>query len=190
MNTHSIKAQLLALFRKSKKDRHRFLGNHLSANIAAQIFSLRTAEERNWTQTQLAKEAGIGQPRVPVYESPDYGAFSLTTLKKLAHAFDVAVVVKFVSFDDLANEIANQSSGKVALSMSTDDLIPQQARANAQDIKSIGPDFRIDPPMGVLMGECKSFHSQGGIYAAAGNFKQKPVALLPANAMDLDKQLV
>lgn len=132
MSTHTIKQQLLNLFRKSKKDRHRFLSNHLSASIAAQIFSLRTDEERNWTQAQLANEAGVAQPRIPVYESPDYGAYSLTTLKKLAYAFDGALIVKFVSFDELANEIAFQSSATVDVRKFEESPLPLCPKVYAQ----------------------------------------------------------
>lgn len=189
MSIHSIKQQLLTLFRKSKKDRHRFLANHLSANIAAQIFSLRTAEERNWTQAQLAKEAGIAQPRIPVYESPDYGAFSLTTLKKLAYAFDGALIVKFVSFDELANEIASQSSENIAVPRFEDALIPQQAQAVKQGINTTGADVTVDTAEGVLLGECKSI-SRSGIYAAATTFSSRQKQSTLPMDMNQDKQLV
>jgi len=189
MSMHTIKEQLLALFRKSKKDRHRFLGNHLSANIAAQIFTLRTAEERNWTQAQLAKEAGIAQPRIPVYESPDYGAFSLTTLKNLAHAFDVALVVKFISFDELAKEIAHQSSENLSVSRFEDALIPQHERAVAQSANIIGHSSTIgDIVVGTSLGECKSI-GWSGLHVAATASKQRPRAR-PINTMDQESQLV
>lgn len=188
MSIHSIQQQLLKLFAKSKKDRHRFLANHLSANIAAQIFSLRTAEARNWTQAQLAKEAGIAQPRIPVYESPDYGAFSLTTLKKLAYAFDGALIVKFVSFDELAGEIANQSSESLAVPKFDDALIPQQAQAVRQNFKTSGPDLTSMDTVGeVLLGERKSI-GRSGIYGAALTFsgRQKP-NVSPINTMNQEK---
>src|SRR5688500_8434930 len=110
MNIDSIKSQLLSLFSRSKKYRHRFLSNHLSLCIASQIFYLRTDQERNWTQTELAKKASIPQPRITVYESSEYGGYSLNTLKKLARAFDVALSVRFISFSELAHEIANRST--------------------------------------------------------------------------------
>jgi transcriptional regulator with XRE-family HTH domain len=175
VSTHSIKQQLLKLFGKSKKDRHRFLANHLSANIAAQIFSLRTAEDRNWTQTQLAKEAGIAQPRIPVYESPDYGVFSLTTLKKLAYAFDGALIVKFVSFDELASEIANQSSENLAVAKFEDMLIPQQAQAVKQNFNPMAADSTVDTSEGVLLGQHKSI-GRSDIYEATMNSGQRSSA--------------
>ena len=147
MIIHSIKQQLLNLFRKSKKDRHRFLANNLSANIAAQIFSLRTAEERKWTQAQLAHEAGIAQPRIPVYESPDYGAFSLTTLKKFAYAFDLALIVKFVSFDQLASEIANQSSDSLAVQKFGDEHTKVFVSTGLEDMGKDSP-IKREPPIG------------------------------------------
>src|SRR5213594_1895547 len=102
-----IKDQLLSLFRKSKKDRHRFLAHHLDSNIAAQLYAMR--DQREWTQQRVADEAGVAQPRIPLYEDPSYGAYTLATLKKLAYGFDVALVVRFVPFRELADWIANLS---------------------------------------------------------------------------------
>ena len=201
MNAHSIKEQLVTLFRKSKKDRHRFLANHLSANIAAQIFSLRTSLERQWTQAELAKKAGIRQPRIPVYESPDYGAFSLATLKKLAHAFDVALLIKFVSFDELAEEISNQSPENIAVSTFENPLAPQQFCATTQSMKFAGQDFIIHTEDGQLIcGQYKlqerpyaqltvPHHGSEGIYSVAMPNKQTAV-VSPAIKINKEKLLV
>lgn len=178
----SIREQLLSLFRKSKKDRHRFLVNHLSANIAAQIFSLRTSPSRKWTQIRLAKEARIPQPRIPVYESPDYGAFSLATLKKLAYAFDVGLIIKFVTFDELAKEIANQCPENLRPSTFEDGLAQQQCLAAAK----VG--------VGSLQeGQCdqlvRSPRTLTGIYAAAMS-SQQTALVQPMNQRDKERHLV
>jgi transcriptional regulator with XRE-family HTH domain len=55
-------------------------------------------EERGWTQRELGDIAGVRQNWISQIESPDYEGFSLRTLKKLAFAFDVALIVRFVPF--------------------------------------------------------------------------------------------
>ena len=58
---------------------------------------------RGWTQEQMAKRAGKTQERISRWENPDYGRYSLSTLKQIATAFDVALLVRLVSFSELAD---------------------------------------------------------------------------------------
>ena len=71
-------------------------------SIGTQIKVLR--EQREWRQQDLAREAGIQQPMVSRYENVNYSNWSITTLKKLARAYDVWLDVRFRSFGDLVNE--------------------------------------------------------------------------------------
>jgi transcriptional regulator with XRE-family HTH domain len=83
--------------------RQGFVEGHAKDTIAFQIRQLRKAE--NWDQRKLA-EVAYGspnlQPMVSRYENPDYGKYSITTLLELAAAFDVALVVRFAPFSELA----------------------------------------------------------------------------------------
>jgi transcriptional regulator with XRE-family HTH domain len=63
--------------------------------------------ERGWTQRELGDLAGVRQNWISHLESPDYGSFNLSTLKKLAFAFDVALIVRFVPFSQFVDWIAN-----------------------------------------------------------------------------------
>ena len=65
--------------------------------LAVQIQSLRLKE--GWTQDFLAQKAGTKQAGVCRWENSQPPA-SLATLKKIASAFDVALVVKFVPFSE------------------------------------------------------------------------------------------
>jgi transcriptional regulator with XRE-family HTH domain len=73
-----------------------------------------TREARHWTQTDLAKEVGMAQSRISLLEDPSYEKFSLTTLKRLASAFDVALIVRFVPFSELAQWSTNITPGLLA----------------------------------------------------------------------------
>src|SRR5207249_4351326 len=59
--------------------------------------------------------ARMAQERVSVLEDPDYGRMSLSTLKRIASALDVAVVVQLVPFSQLADWAANISPETLAV---------------------------------------------------------------------------
>ena len=81
---------------------------------------------RNMNQKELAEKAATSQSAVARLEDPDYGRVSLTTLLKLAAAFDVALVVKFTTFDKYIDEYADLSPS--ALSVSSYEEEKQESR--------------------------------------------------------------
>ena len=95
----TIRTQLWEKMR-NKSYRDTFVAAHLSTNIAAQIQTIR--EQRGWTKKQLAQKAGMSPSRITVMEDPSYEKFTLTTLKRLASAFDVALIARFAPFGELA----------------------------------------------------------------------------------------
>ncbi len=84
---------------KSKVYRDSFVASQLRTSLAAQIVTMR--EDRGLTQQQLADATGMSQPRISLLEDPSYDKMSLSTLKRLASALDVAIVVRFVAFSDV-----------------------------------------------------------------------------------------
>jgi transcriptional regulator with XRE-family HTH domain len=95
---------------KNRKHREAFVSTYTDQTIPFQIRALRLSKQRNWTQEQLALEAGMKQERISALENPNYGQFSLKTLKQLASAFDVALIVRFAPFGELAEWTINLSS--------------------------------------------------------------------------------
>lgn len=85
---------------KDKAYRTASVKTHTSVHRAAQIASMR--DERGWTQSKLAHEAGMGQGRISLLEDPNHESVSLNTLQRIAEAFDVALVVTFVNFKRFA----------------------------------------------------------------------------------------
>ena len=96
---------------RDKPYRDTFVAAHLSTNIAAQIQTIR--EERGWTKKQLARKASMSPSRITVMEDPSYENFTLSTLKRLASAFDVALVARFTPFSDLVDWVAELSPEKL-----------------------------------------------------------------------------
>lgn len=61
-------------------------------------------ELRNMTQAELAAEIGTKQSAISRFENPGYGCYSLKKLMEIAHVFDCALMVKLISYSELAVE--------------------------------------------------------------------------------------
>jgi transcriptional regulator with XRE-family HTH domain len=103
MNLNS-KEGLLRRLRKGRSSRSQFVESHIKKGIAYQIRAIR--DSLGWSQERLAKEVGMPQNAVSRLESPDYGRPTLTTLRRLAAAFDVGLVVRFVPFSELIDWVS------------------------------------------------------------------------------------
>lgn len=92
--------ELIRSFRDSEY-RREFATEQVAIGLAFQIRLLR--ESRGWTQEELAQRTSKAQETISQLENPNYGRHTVSTLKKLAAAFDVALSVRFVSFSELAS---------------------------------------------------------------------------------------
>lgn len=81
--------------------RKEVIDEHINVGIAFQIHGLRQRQEIK--QKALAERLGIKQPLISAWENPNYGKYTLNTLKELAKAFDVGLLVRFVPFSTLIN---------------------------------------------------------------------------------------
>lgn len=81
-----------------KEYRDALVSEEIDVGLPMQLREMR--ESRGWTQTDVAEQIGTAQPRFSVMEKPGYGNFSLTTLKKIASVFDVALIVSFVPYGE------------------------------------------------------------------------------------------
>ncbi len=81
--------------------------------LAFQIKMLR--DKNGWTQEELGKRAGgKKQETISQWENPNYGRYSLSTLKDLATAFDVALVRRFAPFSEVVEWHANLTPERIA----------------------------------------------------------------------------
>lgn len=88
--------KLKTSFGTDKDYRHGYVDEFLNAYIATQIKVLR--EQREWTQQDLAQQAGMKQARISVMENVNYSSWSLNTLKRIAESFDLTLNVSFEDF--------------------------------------------------------------------------------------------
>jgi transcriptional regulator with XRE-family HTH domain len=88
---------------KDKDYRHGYVDEFLNSRIATQIKVLR--EQREWSQSKLAEEAGMKQPRISVLENVNYSSWSINILRKLAEAFDLTLSVSFENFGSRMHDI-------------------------------------------------------------------------------------
>lgn len=92
--------------------RHEFSNEQINTGLAFQIRALR--EGRGLTQEELAELSGKAQETISQLENPNYGRFTLTTLKKLAQAFDVALLVRFAPFSELVDWTVGLTPERIA----------------------------------------------------------------------------
>ncbi len=93
--------------------RHEFVDQRITVGVASQIREMRRG--RGWTQSELAKESGTRQQVISQIENPDYGKLTLSTLKRIASAFDVALIVKFAPFSELIDDFINRTPESLAV---------------------------------------------------------------------------
>jgi transcriptional regulator with XRE-family HTH domain len=105
VSTTSTRWEQIARSLSDKDYRDLFAIEEINTGLPFQIRAMR--EARGWSQKDLADRAGMTQEGVSRLENPDDGKLTLTTLKRLASAFDVGLAVRFVPFSHLINEAVN-----------------------------------------------------------------------------------
>jgi transcriptional regulator with XRE-family HTH domain len=91
--------KLLRRLKASKEYRDAYVASQIDVGLPFQIRALR--EARGWSQRDLAEHAGMLQPRISAVERPGYGRVNIETLRRLASAFDVALIIRFAPFREL-----------------------------------------------------------------------------------------
>ena len=119
---------------QNKKFRDAYVAEHVKTSVPIQIYILR--EQRHWNQTQLAERAKTTQTVISRLEDPDYGRLSISSLLKLASAFDVALLVKFVPFTRLFEEFEDTSPEALSAKSFTEELAAITAWAEDDDAES------------------------------------------------------
>jgi transcriptional regulator with XRE-family HTH domain len=114
---------------KGKPYRDAFVAAHLSTNIAAQLEAMR--EARGWRQKDVAEKTGMSPARISVMEDPSYEKYNLTTLKRLASTFDVALYVCFIPYSDLVDKVAAISPDTLNVPSFDSDTLRPAAPAGA-----------------------------------------------------------
>lgn len=92
--------------------REAFVEEAINTGLASQIRALQ--HDRGWTQEELAARAGMKQETISRLENMDYGRHTLSTLKRLAKAFDVALTVRFAPFSELVDWVTALTPQRLA----------------------------------------------------------------------------
>lgn len=97
---------------KSKAHRDAFVSAHIKEGLSFQIRALR--KQRKWNQKKLGELAGFNQSKISDFENPNYlSDLNLDTVKRLASAFDVALVIRFVSFGEQISWVSDLIPGSL-----------------------------------------------------------------------------
>lgn len=83
----------------------------IDTTVSTQILTLR--EAREWTQTELARKAGMRQSRISELEDADYSSWTVTTLRRLAAAFGCGLVVRFAPPSEIVDWANSTSAAKM-----------------------------------------------------------------------------
>ena len=113
---------------KNKAYRHGAVNAQIEIDLPLQIRALR--KQRNWTQPQLAAMAEMKQPRISSMEKPGATRFSLETLRRLAEAFDVALIVRFAPFGEFLDWSHRFSPDDFQVPSFEQELPKMEARCN------------------------------------------------------------
>lgn len=128
------RASLIARIRRGRLAREQFVESHLAKTISHQVRAIR--DRLGWSQEDLAREANMTQNAISRLESASYGKPTLTTLKRLAAALDVALIVRFVPFSELVDWVSET---------------PRTMRGLTNEALAV-PSFEIEENGGVLGG--------------------------------------
>lgn len=97
---------------QGKEYRDAIVAAENSNAIAFQIKAMQA--DRGWTQEELGNVAGMKQAFISRIVNSTSGNYSLATLRKLASAFDVALIVRFAPFNELVDWMVNLTPQRLA----------------------------------------------------------------------------
>jgi transcriptional regulator with XRE-family HTH domain len=127
------KADLIRRLARSLAARIRFVESHVAKTIAFQVQSMRA--KKGWTQEHLASRLGSNQNAVYRLENPYYGKQTLTTLRKVAAEFDVALIVRFAPFSELVDWVGGLSSESLTVPSFDEDFDRVRPAAGSEQSK-------------------------------------------------------
>jgi transcriptional regulator with XRE-family HTH domain len=147
-----------------KEMRDAYLEEKTRAKLAQQIRSLRL--QRNWSQSKLGNLMHKPQSNIARLEDRDIGRYTLSSLFELASAFDVALVVEFVAYDEFLKRTQNLSPGHLQ--------IESFSRQALEPLCSDSTLIQLDDVIGKLSGTIRNLNSalsrwanisnKGGVY--------------------------
>lgn len=125
----SFSSRLLSKL-KSKVYRAAYVAENVRMGIALQIRAMR--EQRSgMSQAELGKLLGKPQSVVSRLENPDYGKATVQTLQEVADAFDVALLIKFVTYPEFLRQTEDVSPEGLRVESYSDEQMAEASLAEA-----------------------------------------------------------
>ncbi len=145
------RAKLIAKL-QNKEYRDAFVGSQINIELPFQIRALR--EKRGWSQEQLAREAGMLQPRISAMETPGKGKLKLETLRRIAAAFDVGLIVRLAPFSEMIEWVIKFSPDSFTVLSCEEDMqayvsaakIGLRAETTPAPTRVMAPLLSVSPP--------------------------------------------
>lgn len=151
--------------------RHAYASSFLNTSIAAQIKALR--EARGLTQEELGRRAGMAQESICRLENVNYSSWSITTLRRLAQAFDLALVVRFDGFGSLLDDIVSLSREALERPSFADDTAFQHGRDQTPSVASAELTVRGDAISDLKTSELKPVANLASYRRASSKVSQE-----------------
>jgi transcriptional regulator with XRE-family HTH domain len=116
-----------------------FVEAEITTTLPFQLKAMR--KQRGWKQQDVANRLGHGnQKTVSDFENPNYAKYTLTSLKRLASVFDVALIVRFAPYSEVVDWAANLSHRDMAVPERTKDRrLQKQREGMAKDVEHTTP---------------------------------------------------
>lgn len=125
--------------------RRTYVDEFADAYLATQIKVLR--EQRKLTQTDLAALVGVKQSQVCRWENVNNSSWQLRTLKKIAAALDLVLVVRFESFGRVLPEIETLGRETLERASFVDDVAFQRDVTETQiNVVTLTDDSAAEAP--------------------------------------------
>jgi len=126
---------------KDPENRRLFYAEHISTGIPVQIRELR--KKRKMTQKALASATGIDQSNISDFENLNYEYTpQIGTLKRLADAFDVPLIVRFGSWEEVWDWEYGLSPKKLAPCKFKDALPRLESKVERKKTKAVNSQDR------------------------------------------------
>ena len=116
--------QPLALEIHDPEIREHTVESQIKIGIPFQIRAIR--EKRGWTQEEVAQKLGTTQNTISRLENPRTGKPTIKTLLRLAHAYDVGLLVRFVPFGFYGDVINAMDATHVEIPSYDEELAEEQ----------------------------------------------------------------
>lgn len=118
----------------NKPYRDAYVESHVKIGIPYQIQALREQAGRKWSQAELGRRTHKPANVICRLEDPEYGRPTIRTLLEVASAFDVALLVKFVSYGRFLTEFEDVSPEALEVPSFTNDLVLQPSQVSSASI--------------------------------------------------------